>query len=344
MPFIIGFYPDGRPVYLMAGGDDVTVDNGGLSDLNIATDTDASGKDIQLMKMTMSANQSRTHIPADADGLLVNLGAQNKVSVDGTATTRAPLQAGTAAFGKLAANSGVDIGDTDVISVVPGTGGTNLGKARGDAAGATDVGVAGMSVRKDTAADMAGADGDYAPTQMDATGRMRVAAFLPDASGNDLNFATPASLTDAVTIGTGAMAQYDSLHTSAQTITSAVLSSGGSLNIMGAILRDKGAKLTETIRCWFFDANPTSSTFTAEAQLVIHDDDADKVIGWLDFTDWGNGSASSFAKPVPADLPAALKVASGTTLYYCLQLTSATTPTWAGSTDLKLNIPYALQD
>jgi hypothetical protein len=45
------------------------------------------------------------------------------------------LPAGTAAIGKLAANSGVDIGDTDVTSVIPGTGATNLGKAIDTAAG-----------------------------------------------------------------------------------------------------------------------------------------------------------------------------------------------------------------
>lgn len=85
------------------------------------------------------------------DGLLVNLGANNDISgtvtanlsatdnavldsidtaVNGTLTvgshavtnagtfaTQATLQAGTAAFGKLSANSGVDIGDVDVTSI-----------------------------------------------------------------------------------------------------------------------------------------------------------------------------------------------------------------------------------
>jgi hypothetical protein len=47
-------------------------------------------------------------------------------------------------------------------------------KPRGSAAGATDLGIPPMAVRKDTGADLAGADGDYAPPQMDATGNLRV--------------------------------------------------------------------------------------------------------------------------------------------------------------------------
>ncbi|MCW0193402.1 MAG: hypothetical protein OJJ55_19145 [Rhodococcus sp.] len=52
-----------------------------------------------------------------ADGALVNLGANNDVTVtSGTIT----LGAGSAAVGKLAANSGVDIGDVDVTSIAAG--------------------------------------------------------------------------------------------------------------------------------------------------------------------------------------------------------------------------------
>lgn len=44
-----------------------------------------------------------------------------KVGIDGTVTTTGTvtLGAGTAAYGKLSANSGVDIGDVDVTSVSP---------------------------------------------------------------------------------------------------------------------------------------------------------------------------------------------------------------------------------
>lgn len=81
-----------------------------------------------------------------ADGLLVNLGSNNDVAATlsaettkvigtinvaaaqtiattnaGTFAVQSTLQAGTAAFGKLSANSGVDIGDVDVLSIAAGT-------------------------------------------------------------------------------------------------------------------------------------------------------------------------------------------------------------------------------
>ena len=82
------------------------------------------------------------------------------------------LGAGTAAIGKLVANDGVDIGDVDVSSIVPGTGATNLGKAIQSAQGTTDTGVPALVVRNDTLADLSGADGDYAPLQVNASGAL----------------------------------------------------------------------------------------------------------------------------------------------------------------------------
>ena len=63
---------------------------------------------------------------------------------------------------KLGANSGVDIGDVDVTSVVPGVGATNLGKAEDAAHTSGDVGVMALGVTLATPASL-GADGDYQP-------------------------------------------------------------------------------------------------------------------------------------------------------------------------------------
>lgn len=73
----------------------------------------------------------------------------------------------------LAANSGVDIGDVDVTSVVPGTGATNLGKAEDAAHTTGDVGVMALAVRSD-AGGAFGADGDYVPFSITSTGDLRV--------------------------------------------------------------------------------------------------------------------------------------------------------------------------
>jgi hypothetical protein len=91
-----------------------------------------------------------------------------------SATIDAALPAGTNAIGKLAANSGVDIGDTDVTSVIPGTGATNLGKAEDAAHTSGDVGVMMLAVRTDTQAALAGTTGDYIPLMTDSLGGLYV--------------------------------------------------------------------------------------------------------------------------------------------------------------------------
>ena len=98
------------------------------------------------------------------DGVLVNLGANNDVS----------LNAGSNAIGKLSANSGVDIGDVDVTTVVPGTGATNLGKAEDAAHTTGDTGVMTLAVRNDSGSALAGTDGDYIPLSTDSAGALRV--------------------------------------------------------------------------------------------------------------------------------------------------------------------------
>lgn len=85
------------------------------------------------------------------------------------------LPAGTNAIGKLAANSGVDIGDVDVTSVIPGTGATNLGKAVDSAAGATDTGIADLAIRDDALTTLTPVDGDYTNLRTNARGALWVA-------------------------------------------------------------------------------------------------------------------------------------------------------------------------
>lgn len=113
--------------------------------------------------------------------ILDNAIAGNEMQVDIVAA----LPTGANVIGKLAANSGVDIGDTDVTSVVPGTAATNLGKAEDAAHLSGDVGVMTLGVRKDAANGASGADGDYVPLTTDADGLLRV---LPGVKGT-VNYA-----------------------------------------------------------------------------------------------------------------------------------------------------------
>lgn len=136
--------------------------------------TDGTSSHILVGGLYQSAPQSITD------------GDVGPIQVTANGYVLAQLTTGSAAIGKLAANTGVDIGDVDVTSVVPGTAATNLGKARASALGATDTGVAALAVRNDDLADLSGADGDYTPLQVNSEGALFVSqatAEVKQASG-----------------------------------------------------------------------------------------------------------------------------------------------------------------
>jgi len=230
----------------------------------VLTDDTGAGGHAQVVKLAYGADGSATQAQLDADGLLVNLGANNDVTVTGTvdlgATDNAVLDdiaaklgtidadtsalagavggtelqvdvvaalpAGTNAIGKLAANSGVDIGDVDVTSVVPGTGATALGKAVDDAAGATDTGIAMLAVRADTPATLTPVDGDYVLLRVGAKGH------LWTRQENMWDSATAIQVSSSITAGTPV-----TLHTPAsgkkfRVIAMALMQSGANVRIL----------------------------------------------------------------------------------------------------------------
>jgi hypothetical protein len=65
--------------------DNVLVDNGDEADYTVSADEGVGGQ-VQRVKLAYAADGSETHIPADADGLLVNLGTNNDVTVSGVST------------------------------------------------------------------------------------------------------------------------------------------------------------------------------------------------------------------------------------------------------------------
>ena len=151
--------------------------------------TDTNGK--------LWVNASGIALGAPADGTYIgDIKFGESLPAGSAAIGSVTIGAGSAAIGKLAANtdgvyigdikfgeglpanSGVDIGDVDVTSVVPGTGATNLGKAEDAAHTTGDVGVMPLAVRDDVNVEQ-GADGDYVALQADKYGKLRVAK--PDA-------------------------------------------------------------------------------------------------------------------------------------------------------------------
>lgn len=111
----------------------------------------------------------------------------SQTSTDNDVDIAAALPAGTNAIGKLAANSGVDIGDIDVTSIIPGTGATNLGKAEDAVHGSGDTGIQMLAVRQDTPTNLVSTAGDYAPLQVDDLGGLRISAPNNRAVSGTLN-------------------------------------------------------------------------------------------------------------------------------------------------------------
>lgn len=173
----------------------------------------------------------------DGDYTLPIVDANGKLWVNAEVTVALP--AGTNAIGKLAANSGVDIGDVDVTSIIPGTGATNLGKAEDAAHTTGDTGVMSLAVRTATPANRSGTDGDYEPLQMSA-GRLWVSstvdAALPAGTNNigDVDvFSVPAPLST-----TGGGTEATALRVTIASDSTGVLSvddNGGSLTIDGTV-------------------------------------------------------------------------------------------------------------
>lgn len=130
-----------------------------IRNLSSATDSVAvTGSVSATLSEPISVDDNGGSLTVDASNLDIRdlTFASDKVDASGTV-----LGAGTNAIGKLSANSGVDIGDVDVTSVIPGTGATNLGKAIDSAVGANDVGVGILGEVHTESQRTDVADGDY---------------------------------------------------------------------------------------------------------------------------------------------------------------------------------------
>mgnify|MGYP001612758565 CR=1 FL=1 len=150
-----------------------------LTNLEKAEDAGHTTGDSGVMLLAVRSSTATPLAGTNLDYIPLITDANGRLWV--TALIDTALPAGTNAIGKLSANSGVDIGDVDVTSIVPGTGATNLGKAEDAAHVSADTGVMALAVRSNTAASTSGADGDYQPLITNTTGHLWV-----DASGQTL--------------------------------------------------------------------------------------------------------------------------------------------------------------
>lgn len=139
----------------------------GVQRVTLATD-DPAVVDLAAIEVLLGTIDADTGAVKTAVELIDNAISGSEMQVDVVAA----LPAGTNAIGKLAANTGVDIGDVDITSIIPLTGATNLGKARDVACGANDVGVMALAVRDDTLTTLTPIDGDYVPLRVGSTGAL----------------------------------------------------------------------------------------------------------------------------------------------------------------------------
>jgi hypothetical protein len=102
-----------------------------------------------------------------------NTAIQTAVQVLDNAIVGSAMQVDVVTLPSLVAGD-ANIGNVDVLSVVPGTGATDLGKAEDAPHAGGDVGVMGLTVKKATAAATSTTDGDYQPLITDSTGRLHV--------------------------------------------------------------------------------------------------------------------------------------------------------------------------
>lgn len=96
------------------------------------------------------------------------------------------------------AQPGVDIGDVDVLSVIPGVGATNLGKAESATHVTGDTGVGVWGVRND-AETLLAADGEYIPFMMSSAGRVLVETQGGAGGTSEIDSAVFAPATDSYT-------------------------------------------------------------------------------------------------------------------------------------------------
>lgn len=242
------------------------------------------------------------------------------VTLDGEAVV---LGAGSEAIGKLAANSGVDIGDVDVTSVVPGTAATSLGKAEDAAHTTGDTGVMALGVRQDTIAPLA-ADGDYLPPTMDANGQLRTLAGFPDVV-----------VTVTPTLDTNAYADGDLLFDSTE-IANAVRVNGGTCILQNVTILDKS---DQGVAMTLLFANAETDFGTLNAAPDPDDTESGTVLCWMpvedtDYLDLGANKVACIG-----NLGLLMQAGAATTSIYIAAINGSGTPTYANG-DLVLKLSF----
>jgi hypothetical protein len=137
------------------------------TDLAAVTFVNGNGDTVKATEVTI-ISETGTNVSPLTDAQL----RASSVLISGTVavSTLPALPAGTN-----------NIGDVGILSVIPGTGATNLGKQADSPAGSTDTGVAILAIRDDVPTTLAPADGDYTRVRVNSVGRLWTSATIDTA-------------------------------------------------------------------------------------------------------------------------------------------------------------------
>lgn len=271
--------------------DNVTLPATGTGTASVVQATDdVSGVHYPKVKLIDSTADSTTPVGVAGNGAATNA---LRVTVANDSTGIVSLTTSTASIGKLAANDGVDIGNVDVASVVPGTGATNLGKAEDAAHNTGDVGVMVLGVAN-TGHTAFAANGDYVPINVDTEGCVVVVGNIPHDTADadppikvggkaiaDLAGATMVAAADRanMTMGLDAVQIVRPYTTISNSLCESVSNTNGTATastVFGATASTKNCITTIAV----FNTSTTTS-------------------GNIIFTD-GSGGTTIFALPLPA--------------------------------------------
>uniref|UniRef100_A0A6M3J9I7 Uncharacterized protein n=1 Tax=viral metagenome TaxID=1070528 RepID=A0A6M3J9I7_9ZZZZ len=157
-----------------------------------------------------------------------------------------------------------------------------LGKVEDDAHASGDEGIMLLAVRKDTAAALAGADGDYQPLVADATGKLHVTSsgtttttpnasevHLGEVGGNGIEITVTPTLTVGATYVSG---DFVGTSSTGMTFANAARVSGGTGRITRANLHDY-VVASVAAELWLFSVTPAglpadSAAFTLTDNLT----------------------------------------------------------------------------
>jgi len=183
------------------------------ANLGKAEDAVHTTGDVGVMALAVQRNTAASGA-ADGDYATLNVNSTGRLYVDASVTVALP--AGTN-----------NIGDVDVLTVITGTGATNLGKAEDAAHASGDTGVAVWAVRRNTATSGTSADGDYASLNVDTNGLLwtNVGAALPAGTnliGQIVTRPDVSNASDGSTVLVPKFARLSTASTGNQAIVSAV--------------------------------------------------------------------------------------------------------------------------